>query len=87
MYWMARIDQWSLVRNDEGWSCYEHDPQSAQLFGQGWGVLKHWQALPVTTYYGGWLGPELPPEVPAEIAGMLLASARASGHGGPVAKS
>ncbi|GEM_PF-4715328 len=84
MYWLHRIDQWSLVRNDDGWSCYEHDPDSAQLLGHGWGVLREWQGLPIVKYEDAWLGPELPFEVPPEIAASLIASAKASGHGGPV---
>lgn len=85
MYSVQRINQWSLVRNDGGWSCYEHDPNSAKLLGHGWGVLRDWQELPIVKHEDSWLGPKLPSEVPAEIASALLASAKASGHGGPVA--
>jgi hypothetical protein len=52
MYWLQRINQWSLVRNDEGWSCYEHDPDSAKLLGHGWGVLRDWQELPIPEVRG-----------------------------------
>ncbi len=86
MYWLQRIEQWSLVRNDDGWSCYEHDPDSAKLLGHGWGVLRDWQELAVVKYEDGWLGPALPWELPAEIGERLLASAKASGHGGPVVR-
>ena len=86
MYWLQRINQWSLVCNDDGWSCYEHDPDSAEHLGHGWGVLRDWQELPIVRYEDGWLGPGLPREVPTEVAEGLLASAKASGHGGPVVK-
>lgn len=86
MYWLQRINLWSLVRKDDGWSCYEHDLDSAELLGHSWGVLRDWHELSIVRFEDGWLGPELPSEVPAEIAASLLASAKASGHGGPIVK-
>lgn len=86
MYWLQRIDQWSLVRNDDGWSCYMHDPESAKMLGHGWGVLREWRELPIMKDEHSWLGPVLPSEVPDEIATYLLVSARASCRGGPVVK-
>ena len=86
MHGLVRIAQWSLLRNDAGWSCYEHDPKSAERHGHGWGLLRDWQQLPIVKDEDGWLGPRLPWEVPREIAAPLLASAKALSHSGPPGK-
>ena len=76
MYRLVGIDGWVLVRNEDGWSCYEIDPESKEKYGHGWGSLREWHKLRATFDKDRYVCPVLPDEVPAEIGAKLIAMSK-----------